>query len=96
MNLRDDATAKDTEALRQELERLREDFAQMGKTMKSLANDVGSDAMARMRDASEQAKLRAGQAADTVTHTIEERPLVSLLSAFIVGLILGILFGRQR
>lgn len=96
MNLRDDAAAKEAEALRQDIDRLREDFAQMGKTMKAFANEVGSDAVAKMRDASGQAKVRAGQAADAVSQTIEERPLVSLLSAFVVGLILGILFGRQR
>jgi ElaB/YqjD/DUF883 family membrane-anchored ribosome-binding protein len=40
--------------------------------------------------------LQAEKAADTVAHTIEDRPLASILAAFVVGLILGVLFGRQR
>jgi ElaB/YqjD/DUF883 family membrane-anchored ribosome-binding protein len=78
------------------VEQLRDDLAQMAKTMKALANDVGLDAVARVRDASEQAKVRAERATDAVAHTIEERPLTSLLTAFAIGLVLGVLFGRQR
>jgi ElaB/YqjD/DUF883 family membrane-anchored ribosome-binding protein len=88
--------AKDTEALRRDLEQLRNDFAAMGRTVKGLAGEVGSETYARVRDRADKARAQAGKAADTVAQTIEDRPLASILVAFAVGLILGILFGRQR
>jgi ElaB/YqjD/DUF883 family membrane-anchored ribosome-binding protein len=88
--------AKDTEALRRDLEQLRNDFAAMGRTVKGFAGEIGSETYARVRDRADKARVQAEKAADTVAHTIEDRPLASILAAFAVGLILGILFGRQR
>lgn len=96
MNARDEATAKDMEALRLEMQQLRTDFSAMGKTLRDMAGTVGTDAYARMRDGAEKAKVRAGQAADTVTQSIEERPLTSVVVAFALGLVMGVVFGRQR
>jgi ElaB/YqjD/DUF883 family membrane-anchored ribosome-binding protein len=100
MNPPNDAVAKDvtkdTEALRRDLEQLRNDFAAMGRTVKGLAGEVGSETYARVRDRADKAREQAEKAADTVAHTIENRPLASILIAFVVGLILGMLFGRQR
>jgi ElaB/YqjD/DUF883 family membrane-anchored ribosome-binding protein len=100
MNPPNDAIAKDvvkdTEALRRDLEQLRNDFAAMGRTVKGFAGEIGSETYARVRDRADKARVQAEQAADTVAHTIEDRPLASILAAFAVGLILGILFGRQR
>jgi ElaB/YqjD/DUF883 family membrane-anchored ribosome-binding protein len=87
---------KDTEALRRDLEQLRNDFAAMGKTVRGLAGEVGSETYARVRDRADKARVQAEKAADTVVQTIEDRPLVSIMGAFVVGLILGLLFGRQR
>jgi len=88
--------AKDTEALRRDLEQLRNDFAAMGRTAKGLAGEVGSETYARVKDRADKARVQAEKAADTVAHTIEDRPLASILAAFVVGLILGMLFGRRR
>lgn len=88
--------ARDTEALRKDIEQLRNDFAAMGRTVKGFAGEVGSETYARVKDRADKARVQAEKAADTVVHTIEDRPLASILAAFAVGLILGILFGRQR
>ena len=40
--------------------------------------------------------MQAEHAAETVTHGIEERPFTSVLVAFAVGVVLGVLFGRPR
>jgi ElaB/YqjD/DUF883 family membrane-anchored ribosome-binding protein len=96
MNARDEATAKDMEALRLEMQQLRTDFSAMGKTLRDMAGNVGNDAYARMRDSAEKAKVRAGHAADTMTQSIEERPLTSVVVAFALGLVMGVVFGRQR
>ena len=87
--------AKDTEALRRDLEQLRNDFAAMGRTVKGLAGEVRSETYARVKDTADKARVQAEKAADTVVHTIEDRPVASILAAFVVGLILGILFTRR-
>jgi ElaB/YqjD/DUF883 family membrane-anchored ribosome-binding protein len=96
MNARDDVTNKDMEALRHEMAQLRNDFSAMTRTLKDLAGDAGSEAYARMQEGAEQARQRAERAANQVSHSIEERPFTSVLVAFAVGLLMGILFGRQR
>ncbi|MBK8174584.1 MAG: DUF883 family protein [Rhodospirillales bacterium] len=95
MSVLDDTKTKDMEAVRAEMEKLRADFASMGRTLKELAADVGTDAYARVREGTDKARQRAGVAAESVTHTIEDRPLTSVLTAFGVGLLLGVLFGRR-
>jgi ElaB/YqjD/DUF883 family membrane-anchored ribosome-binding protein len=97
MNAPNEAVStKDVEALRSDLEQLRNDFAAMGRTVKALASEVGSETYARVRERADQARAQAEKAAGVVTQTIEDRPLVSILSVFVVGLIVGFLFGRQR
>ncbi|MBK8209871.1 MAG: hypothetical protein IPK78_07660 [Rhodospirillales bacterium] len=96
MNARDDMASKDVEALRQEMAQLRNDFSAMTQTLKDIAGDAGSEAYARVRERAGQARVQAEKAADQVTHSIEERPFTSVLVAFALGLLMGVLFGRQR
>lgn len=90
------ASNKNVDALRSDLEQLRTDFATMGRTVKDLATEVGSETYARVRDRGDQARAQAKKAAGVVAETIEERPLVSVLSVFVLGMLIGFLFGRQR
>lgn len=87
---------KDVETLRTEMQQLRSDFSAMTKTLKEMANGVGNEAYSRLRENAGKARERAGEAADTVTHSIEERPFTSVLVSFAIGLVLGLLVGRQR
>jgi ElaB/YqjD/DUF883 family membrane-anchored ribosome-binding protein len=96
MEVQEQVATTDIEALRLEIQQLRTDFSTMGRTLKDIAGNVSSDAYARFRDNADRAKLRAEQAADTVTHNIEERPLASVLVALAVGVMLGLVFSRQR
>jgi ElaB/YqjD/DUF883 family membrane-anchored ribosome-binding protein len=96
MNARDDVASKDVEALRQEIAQLRTDFSALTRTMKDIAGDAGSEAYARVREKAGQARVQAEKAADQVTQSIEERPFTSVLVAFALGLLMGVLFGRQR
>lgn len=96
MDGREDLASKDVEALRQEMARLRADFGAMTKTLKDIAGEAGLEAYARVRDRAGKARLQAEKAADQVTQSIEERPFTSVLLAFALGLLMGVLFGRQR
>lgn len=96
MDVHEELTAKDVQALRLELQQLRNDFAAMGRTLSDIAGHFGDDAYQRVRHGAERARAQAEKAAETVTHTIEERPFTSVVTAFVVGLLMGVLFGRQR
>ena len=96
MNARDEVASKDVEALRQEMAQLRTDFSTMTKTLKDIAGDAGTEAYARMRERAGKARVQAEKAADQVTQSIEERPFTSVLVAFALGLLMGVLVGRQR
>lgn len=96
MTVRDEATQKDIEALHAELGQLRKDMASMAGTLRDMASDFGASAYQRVRASASEARHRAERAAEEVSSTIEERPLTSLLVAFVVGLLLGTLFGRRH
>lgn len=96
MNARDDVTAKEFDALRADMQQLRTDFAAANRTLKDLAGALGSDAYEQVREKAGQARERAEEAAETVSRTIEDRPFASVAIAFVVGLVIGLLFGRQR
>jgi ElaB/YqjD/DUF883 family membrane-anchored ribosome-binding protein len=96
MTVRDEVAQKDIDALRAELGQLRKDLSAMAGTLKGIAGDVGADAYQRVRTTAEQARQRAERAAEDVSSTIEERPLMSVVIAFVVGLLLGAVFGRRH
>lgn len=47
-----------------------------------------------MRDTTSKARERTKDTMQIVGHKIEERPFTSLIITFVVGLVLGVLFGR--
>ncbi len=96
MDARDELGSKDMDALRQELAQLRTDFSVMTKTLKGMAGDARTEAYAKVRDGADKARVQAGKAADQVSTSIEERPFTSVLVAFAVGMLMGVLFGRTR
>jgi ElaB/YqjD/DUF883 family membrane-anchored ribosome-binding protein len=96
MNAGDEAMQKEMDSLRSDLAQLRGDMSDLMKSVNGLASSVGADVSAKLREKTGHARARAEQAAQTVVHEIEERPLVSVLGAFIVGLILGLLLTLRR
>lgn len=89
-------TVKDVDTLQADLQQLRTDLAAIAHTLQTLTGDASSDALAHVRAQAEKARKRAESAAGEISASIEERPLTSLGISFIVGLLLGLLFGRAR
>jgi len=87
---------RDTAALRADIEQLRTDLSSVTRTLKEMAADVGSQAFERAKAKTAQARDEAKRAGDAVTHQIEEKPLLSVIIAFLVGLALAGLIRRQR
>ena len=103
MSAREEQKENDIESLRVEIAQLRSDLSAMGRTIKDRASDVGSTAYERVKESTGKAKDQAQRAAASVSHQIEERPLISVLVSFVIGLLLGViglllgvLFSRQR
>lgn len=96
MNTGEQVMQKEIDSLRSDLAQLRGDMSDVMKSVNGLAASVGADVSAKVREKTGQARARAEHAAQTVVHEIEERPLVSVLGAFIVGLILGLLLTVRR
>jgi ElaB/YqjD/DUF883 family membrane-anchored ribosome-binding protein len=96
MNAREEAWQKDIEAARSDLAQLRTDLSAMGKTVKDIVGEPGPEALDRAREAARKAREQAERAAETATHAIGERPFLSIAGTFIIGLLLGVLLGRQR
>lgn len=89
---------QDLEALREDVTKLRADLSQLAKALlekgksetDSAKDRVVEDLMAGLRSA----RVKGGDTLESVEHRIQEKPLMSLLIAFFVGLLLGKLFDR--
>ena len=90
-----DAETASAETLNEEIKRLRADMAAIAKPLKDMGAESGSRVYGRVRDQAERVKGEAEQAANAVGQRIEERPLTAVLTAFILGAILGALFSRR-
>ena len=82
-------------SLREEIERLRHELDSLVDRFKKGAGEFGAEAYERMRDTTSKARERTKDTVQVVGHKIEERPFTSLIITFVVGLVLGVLFGRR-
>jgi ElaB/YqjD/DUF883 family membrane-anchored ribosome-binding protein len=85
----------DVKKLQAEIANLREDMARLVDTLGGAARANGANAFAN-------AKARAGDFQDdlkdkieSLTRQIEEKPVASSLTAFFIGVLLGMIFGRR-
>lgn len=88
-------TDADIEKLRAEMQTLRSDISKISETLKTIAGGYGEAAYARARQSAEDVQKRAKETLDSAAREIEERPFTATLSAFGIGLILGMLFSRK-
>lgn len=90
---------QDLEALREDVTKLRSDLSHLAKSLlekgksetDSARDRVVEELMSNLRSARQKGSDTVG----TVEHRIQEKPLMSLLIAFLAGLILGKLFDKR-
>jgi ElaB/YqjD/DUF883 family membrane-anchored ribosome-binding protein len=87
--------AEGASPLREEMERLRHEVDSLVDRFKEGAGGLGDEAYERLRDNTSKARKRTKDTVQVVGHKIEERPFTSLIITFVVGLVLGVLFGRR-
>lgn len=89
------AAQADYEELRKEVDKLRSDIAGLTRTLKDIAAGEGAATYEKVRKSANKAQEQAAHTAEAVGDEIRERPFTSVLSAFIVGLLIGMLSGRR-
>lgn len=96
----------DVDALKEDLATLREDMKRLGEDLRGLAGSAAGSARraaetegAKLREEVEEAVRsvlgRGNKAVEDVTAQIEQRPLLSVILAFVVGFVLGRLLDRR-
>ena len=87
---------QDLEALREDVTRLRSDLSQLAKSLldkgKSESDTAKERVIEELMSNFRSARDKSNETVESVEHKIQEKPLMSLLIAFLVGLILGKLF----
>ncbi len=86
----------DLESLQAELKQLRTDFAKLNETMRDLVRHGSAEAVSRARESGEKLWGEAKRHASTVTGEIEEKPITAAITAFGLGVVLGMLFSSRR
>ncbi|MEM7008099.1 MAG: hypothetical protein AAF462_03105 [Thermodesulfobacteriota bacterium] len=89
---------KDVETLKDDISKLKEDLGSIaetllekGKAETEAAKDKLSDSL---KEEIEAARLKSREGVESLEDQIREKPLMSLLIAFVIGLFLGKLFDR--
>ncbi|MEQ8230675.1 MAG: DUF883 C-terminal domain-containing protein [Gammaproteobacteria bacterium] len=88
----DDNVAK----LKQDIEELRRDFANLGGIARDAASEQGRNAAERARRAQDRARQQAHDAGDRLEQQVEAHPLTSILTAFGIGFLVSMLLDRRR
>lgn len=90
---------QDIETLREDVARLRTDLSHIAKSLlekgKNETDSARDKVLGDLRSEFFAARDKGLEKMDTVEHTIQEKPFISLLIAFLAGLILGKLFERR-
>ena len=94
------------DALRQDVARLREDLAKLAESTREIARGRAESLRSRLEDNAhhlrqeaervlEEGRHRGQYAAEYLEKTLGERPVTSLLTAFGLGLVLGVFINRR-
>jgi ElaB/YqjD/DUF883 family membrane-anchored ribosome-binding protein len=89
-------TDEDIKALQAEIKELRADFANVSETLRDLVRHGGAEAAAKARESGEKIWDEARKHVHDVAHEIEAKPVPAAITAFSIGLVIGMLFSGRR
>ena len=89
-------TEADIAALRAEIKELRESFTSLSETLGDLVRHGSSEAAAKARETGEKLWGEAKRHASGLSHEIEEKPMTAAVTAFSIGMLLGLIFSGRR
>jgi ElaB/YqjD/DUF883 family membrane-anchored ribosome-binding protein len=87
----DGRSGADIEAL---IGSMREDIAKLTEALANAFAAKGAETASAARDAAGRLRQEASGAAESLEHAIEERPIVAVLIALVVGFLAGALLRR--
>lgn len=78
-----------------EIETLRADIRQLQVDLAGLTNSVRGVVRARVNDTAGKAWSEAKGIAEKLAHEVEEKPVTAMASAFVIGILLGVVTSRR-
>jgi ElaB/YqjD/DUF883 family membrane-anchored ribosome-binding protein len=95
----DKGLGKDVDTLKEDISKLKDDLASIAETLlekgKAETEDAKDRLGERLGEASQSAREKSKETVASLEDQIREKPLMSLLIAFVIGLFLGKLFDRR-
>lgn len=88
-------TAKATEELREDLDKIRSELAGLVEAVGKFAADGRREGLRALDGARTRAQAQAAQSLESIEQQVAEKPLVSMLIAFAVGMVFGKLIDRR-
>jgi ElaB/YqjD/DUF883 family membrane-anchored ribosome-binding protein len=85
----DQALQEGAEVVRAELGKMRSELSAVADKVKDILADRGKETYSKARATATAARQRAEVASDSASRMIEDRPLVSVIAAFFIGLVVG-------
>lgn len=89
-------TETDFEKLRADMTQLRADLAKIADTMQGLVRHGKAEAFSKAQESTQRIQDEVKKRAESLAQEIEERPVGAAVTAFSIGLILGLLLGGRR
>jgi ElaB/YqjD/DUF883 family membrane-anchored ribosome-binding protein len=89
-------TEMDIKALQAEIKDLRADLASLTETLRDLVKHGGAEATAKVRESGEKLWDEAKKKASGLAEEIEDKPVTAAVTAFSVGVLLGMIFSGRR
>lgn len=90
------STEADIQALRAEIKELRADLGSLTETLRDLVRHGGAEATAKVRESGEKLWDEAKKRASGLAEEIEDKPVTAAVTAFSVGVLLGMIFSGRR
>lgn len=84
------------ESLRAEIHQLQVNLAALGDSVRGVIRAGKAEAVDRVNDTADKAWTEAKDLADGLSKQIEQKPVTALVSAFSIGMLLGLLFNNRR
>ena len=88
-------SAKSTDDLRADLDKMRADLAALMDSVGKFASDSGREGVLAFDSVRTRAQAQATQSLESIEHQIAAKPLTSVLVAFAVGMLFGKLMDRR-
>lgn len=83
------------ESLRAEIRQLQVDLTALTDSVRAVVRAGKAEAVDRVSETADKAWSEAKSLADGLSKQIEEKPVTALVSAFSIGMLLGLLFNRR-